>query len=77
MRRRRRNGGRRDCKERELEKNYRILFLNSKERLFPLLEFVKMLLAHPECPNYKEEGGNINLNWGLKTTAASRYLSSP
>lgn len=47
-----------DSKERELE-NYRIMWLKSKERLFPLLEFVKMLLAPPQCPSYKEEGGGV------------------
>lgn len=56
--RRRKNGGRGDGKERELE-NRRIMCLKSKERLFPLLEFVKMLLASPECSNYKEEGGGV------------------
>lgn len=54
--RRRRNGGRGDGKERQLE-NCRIMSLKPKETLFPLSEFVKMLLALPECPNYKEEGG--------------------
>lgn len=58
-RRRRRNGGRGDVKERELEKNRRAMGLKSEERLFPLLEFVKRLLAPPERPDYRDEGGIV------------------
>jgi len=54
-----RNGGRGYVKERELEKNHTVMCLKSKERLFPLLEFVRMLLAPPECPKYKEKGGGV------------------
>lgn len=57
---RRRNGGREDGKERKSEKNHRVMSLKSKDRFFFfLLEFLKIILAPPECPNYKEEGGGV------------------
>lgn len=47
-----------DGKDRELE-NYIITWLKSKERIFPFLEIVKMLLAPPQCPSYEEEDGGV------------------
>lgn len=47
-----------DGKDRELE-NYRIMWLKSEKRRFPLLEIVKMLLAPLQCPSYEEEDGGV------------------
>lgn len=51
--------------------------LKSKERLFRVLEFVKMLLAPPECPNYKEEGAGVTWTRGSKPLLPLAILAAP
>lgn len=69
-------GGGKGGKDREWE-NYRIMWLKSKERFFPLLEIVKMLLAPPQCPSYEEEGRGVTWTGGSKPLLFFCYLSSP
>lgn len=65
-----------DGKDTELE-NYRIMWLMSKERRFPLLEIVKMLLAPPQCPSYEEESGGVTWTGGSNPLLFLAILAAP
>lgn len=61
MRRRRRNGGRADGKERELEKSRRITCLKSKERKFSLVGICKDVISTLRMPKLQGGGWGSNL----------------